>query len=127
MFRIGMVYMGLGGVSRCNPIHAEMKKLIINNLNKIHGRTVIIGVIDWDITLTTETESGDGYNLLLVTGPFDDLDVSTIWVSNEMSMGYVKMIRRWGSNEWVAYERPEKMSSSEEFIRMLGNAYWKVQ
>lgn len=104
-----------------------MKKLIINNLNKIHGRTVIIGVIDWDITLTTETESGDGYNLLLVTGPFDDLDVSTIWVSNEMSMGYVKMIRRWGSNEWVAYERPEKMSSSEEFIRMLGNAYWKVQ
>jgi hypothetical protein len=102
-----------------------MKKLTINNLNKIHSRTVIIGAIEWEITLTSETGFDiDGYNLILVT---DDLDVSTIWVSNEMNMGYVKMIRRWNSTEWVAYERPEKMSSPEEFIRMLGNAYWKIQ
>jgi len=105
----------------------NMKTLTINNLNKIHHSTLILGPLEWEITLTSETESGDGYNLLLVT---DELDLCTIWVSNEfsvVSLGYVKMIRRWNSTEWVGWARIERMNSPEEFVRMLGNTDWKIQ
>jgi hypothetical protein len=102
-----------------------MKKLIINNFHKIHHSTVIIGPLDWEITLTTETESGDGYYFLLVT---DELDMCTIWMSNEMRVeGWVKMIRRWNGHEWTGWADVGKMQNPDEFVRMLGDVVWNLQ
>jgi len=103
-----------------------MKKLIINNLYKIRHSTLILGAIEWEITHTSQTESGDGYTLILVT---DGLDMCTIWMSNTLniSTGYVKMIRRWNGNEWNAWANTERMNSPDEFVRELGNLHWQIQ
>jgi hypothetical protein len=108
-----------------NNLHI-WRKLIINNLHKIHHSTIILNAIEWEITVTGETESGDGYDFLLVT---DELDTSTIWVSNTLniSTGNVKMIRRWNGTEWWAWANTNRMNSPDEFVRELGNVHWQIQ
>jgi hypothetical protein len=102
-----------------------MKKLIINNLYKIHHSTLILGAIEWEITHTSQTESGDGYTLILVT---DGLDVCSIRMSYDILLtGYVRMNRRWNGNEWNAWANTERMNSPDEFVRELGNVYWQIQ
>jgi hypothetical protein len=102
-----------------------MKKLIINNLDKIHHSTIIIGGLEWKIPLAAETEDGDGYNLFLLT---DSFETSTIWVSNEVDeSGCVGVMWEWDAGEWVMWADVRGIKTPEEFIQMLSNTPWSLR
>lgn len=101
-----------------------MKKLTINNLYKIHHSTINFRGGNWEITLTSETESGDGYNFVLVT---DELDMMSIWVSNVIiNDEFVKMICRWSKFEWVAYMDISEFETPDKLVNAIPTANWAL-
>lgn len=103
-----------------------MKTLTINNLDKLKGKYLTIGGIQWSIAKTGETESGDGYNIVLLT---EGLETSTVWVSREiMNEEWVKMVRRHGAHEWSGWADVQKMESPEDFIQELeAGVPWQLE
>lgn len=103
-----------------------MKRLTINNLDKLEGKYITIGTVQWSIAKTGETESGDGYTIVLMT---EGLDMTTIWVSREIMNGeWVKMVRRYSGHEWSGWVDVRKMESPEDFVQALeGDVEWQLK
>jgi len=103
-----------------------MKRLTINNLDKLEGKYITIGTVQWSIAKTGERESGDGYTIVLMT---EGLVFTTVWVSREIMDGErVKMVRGYRGHEWIGWVDVRKMVSPEDFIQALeGGVEWQLK
>jgi hypothetical protein len=100
-----------------------MKKLTINNLDKIQHSSIRIGICDWVITSTVEPDSGDGYVIILNSL----FGASSIWVSREIgSDGWIKVIRRWNTHEWVGWVSIIRLDSPYGFVLALEGVGWNL-